>query len=494
MKNAPWLCRLPAKKDKMKVWLINPRTDGMIATELPGFVAREVGRFPPLGILYLAAALRRTGRHEVRVFDMPARDISYADLAALLVQEQPGLIGITAITHNLVDVLHTAECAKQALPAVHVCVGGPHVHAFPDATIAWPVVDSTVWGEGEEVFPGLVDAVANGQTPDSLPGVSWKKNREIVPALKPAPPIEDLESLALPARDLVEGSDYYYVLGRRSTFATIMSSRGCPYRCIFCSTPRGRCRARSPAGVVDEMAACIAAGAEEIHFVDDTFNVEPGRLAAISREILGRGLKMRWSIRARINTIDEHGLSLARQAGCERVHFGVETGTNEGLRMLRKDLNVERIEEALRITRRCGMVSALYFLIGCPHEKTRADVLRTIDFACRLDPDYAMFNILAIYPKTELFEMAVARGLIKQDYWTEFVERPDRNFRLRFWEEFFTASELGEMLRLAYRRFYFRPRVFWRTLRNLGGVEDLKHKCAAALAVLRGGKTRDAGK
>lgn len=474
----------------MKVWLINPRTEGMIATELPGFVSREIGRFPPLGLLYLAASLRQVGGHDVRIFDMPAQDLSYAALADALRQERPGLVGITAITHNLVEVLRTAECVKQAAPATHVCLGGPHVNVFPAESLALAPVDSTVWGEGEDVFPRLVEAVASGRAPSDLPGVSWKVNGQIRLASGPAPATEDLDRLPLPARDLVEGRDYFYVLGRRATFTTILSSRGCPYRCVFCSTPRGRCRLHSPARVVDEMSACLKAGAEEIHFVDDTFNTVRGRLAAISREILNRGMRVRWSIRARINTIEDEDLRLARQAGCVRVHFGVETGTDEGLRMLRKDLTTTRIEEVFRAVRRCGLVSVAYFLMGCPHEKTPADVIRTLDFACRLDPDFAMFNILTIYPGTELFDMAVARGLIEKDYWSEFVRRPDPGFRLRFWQESFTAAELDAFLRLAYRRFYFRPRVLWRNLRDIGSLEALRHKMAAALSMFVGGKDR----
>lgn len=471
-------------KNPMKIWLINPRTERMIATELPGYVTREVGRFPPLGLLYLAGALRKAGHKQVRVMDMPARDISYDSLSADLGRETPDIVGITAITHNLVEVLCAAECVKKASPNTHVCIGGPHVGAFPAQTIALQPVDSTVWGEGEEVFPLLVQALANGTTPDGLPGVSWKNNGISRIAAGAAPLIENLDSLAMPARDLLNSSDYFYVLGRRATFTTIMSSRGCPYNCVFCSTPRGKCRARRPAGIVDEMAACLEAGAEEIHFVDDTFNAAPNRLADVSREIINRNMRARWSIRARINTMNEEGLLLAKQAGCVRVHYGVETGTDEGLRALRKGITTARIEEVFRLTRRCGLASAAYFLIGCPNEKTRADVMRTIAFACRLDPDFAMFNILAIYPKTELFEMAVARGLMPGDYWEQFARAPDPAFQLRFWEESFKPEELAALLRIAYRRFYFRPGIIWRNLRSLGGLEDLKHKASAALAML----------
>jgi len=296
----------------------------------------------------------------------------------------------------------------------------------------------------------------------------------------------DLDSLPPPARHLVDSSAYFYVLGTRATFTTVMSSRGCPYRCTFCSTPRGGFRARSVSNVVDEMKRCMAAGAEEIHFVDDTFNLESARLAELSREIVRRGLRTRWSFRGRADGVSREALELAARAGCIRFHLGVETGTDEGLKALRKGVTVAEVEEAVRLARRAGIVTAAYFIIGCPHEKSRADVERTLDFAVRLDPDFALFNILAVYPGTELFTRAVEKGVLAPDLWSSFARHPGSDFVLPFWVEHLSHRELDSLLKLAYRRFYLRPALVWRNLRSLGSLNELVRKAQAALSILLG--------
>lgn len=470
----------------MKIWLINPRTDGMIHTELPGYVSKEVGRFPPLGLLALAAYVRANSAHTVEVFDLPASGVTYDELATRMRADPPDLVGITGTTHNLVEILQTAETVKAAAPATRVCLGGPHVDAFPVEALALKPMDFTVWGEGERAFLALIEALAAGRDGSGIGGVSIKRAGVAVQASAPAEPVADLDTLPFPARDLVDGRNYYYVLGRRATFATIVSSRGCPFRCIFCSTPHGSYRERSFNNLVDEIEACLVAGAEEIHFVDDTFNVRAGRLAELGREILKRNLKARWSIRARVDTVEEDGLRLARAAGCVRIHYGVETGTDEGLQLLKKGITIAQVERAVMLARRHGIATAAYFIIGCPHERTREDVLQTIRFACRLGPDFAMFNVLAIYPHTELFDMAVKRGLIGADRWRAFARNPTPDFKLQFWDEYFTTDELADLMQTAYRRFYFRPSVIWRNLCALGSWTELRHKSAAAFALLAG--------
>jgi radical SAM superfamily enzyme YgiQ (UPF0313 family) len=332
-------------------------------------------------------------------------------------------------------------------------------------------------------FSALVNAIEEDTSVDGVPGLCCGRDGAVIVA-DPVDPPHDLDALPFPARDLLDPSHYYYVLGRRSTFTTLISSRGCPFRCIFCSTPHGGHRTRSPGDIVDELEQCLANGAQEFHFVDDTFNVVPGRLEAVSREILKRGLSIRWAVRARADHIDEAAIRLAKEAGCTRIHFGIETATDEGLSTLRKGITMAQVENALTWTRRCGMTTAAYFLIGCPHERTRDDVEKTIAFACRLDPDFAMFNILTIYPHTELCDMAVARGLVGPDYWTDFVRDPTPEFTMRFWEEHLGRDELAELLQTAYRKFYLRPGPILRNLRSLGGLEDLKHKVAAGLALV----------
>jgi len=471
----------------MNVLLINPRTDDMIGTELPSYIAKEVGRFPPLGLLYLAAAVRAGGRHAVRVVDMPATDTSYAELARELRRTAPDLVGVTGTTHNLVDILRTARCVKEAAPGLPVCLGGPHADAYPREAAAEPDIDYVLRGEAERSFVRLLDALQDGTPCEDIPGLACVRGgRTRLNA--PDASNGELDGLPFPARDLVRTDDYFYVLGKRATITTLLSSRGCPYRCTFCSTPRGRYRVRSPENIVAEMEACVAGGAREIHFVDDTFNAQRGRLRRVSRCLLDRGLPVAWSFRGRADTLEEGELELAAQAGCVRMNLGVETGSDRGLERLRKGITTADVERALRWARRAGVTTAAYFMIGCPHEAKREDVLRTIDFACRAGPDFALFNILAIYPHTELHRQAEEKGLIDPSRWPAFVRAPRADFELPFWEEFFDRGELSALLETAYRRFYLRPSMIWRNLAALRSVGELKHKAAAGLSILTGGK------
>ena len=465
----------------MRVLLINPLTDKVIATELPGHVSSEVGCFPPLGLLYLASHLRGSGNHEVSVLDMPATGCSIEALPERLQALRPELVGITAITHNLVGVRETARVVREVL-GVPTVMGGPHVGAFPDQAALAPGIDYAIEGEGERSLLLLVDALEGNGDVEAVPGLS---SRHLAAATPPAIFEADLDRLAPPARDLVRAEDYFYVLGKRATFATIIASRGCPFKCIFCSTPRGGYRTRSPANIVDEMEQ-VASGTEEIHFVDDTFNLGRRRLAEISEEILRRKVRMRWSFRGRADGVDPEGAALARRAGCIRMHLGVETGTTEGLELLRKGVTLEQIERAVRLARENHIVSVAYFIIGCPHERSERDVRETIRFAVRLGPDFAMFNILAIYPGTELFDMAVARGLLRADFWTGFALDPRPDFTIPLWEEHLDRATLTRLLTLSYRRFYLRPSMVWRNLRALGSVAELRRKVGAGLSILRG--------
>ena len=469
----------------MKIWLINPRTEGMISTELPGYVSREVGHFPPLGLLYLASYIRANSAHEVRVIDMPAQKVSYEDLSRDLKREKPEVVGITAITHNLVDVKRVADGVKSASPDTRVCLGGPHVDAFPEECLSISSLDIAIRGEGERSFFAFVEAVAGGKGCDGIPGLIRRDDRQ-TKANPPAGLADDLDELPYPARDLLDPGPYFYVLRKRSSFTTIVTTRGCPFHCIFCSTPHGRCRTRSAKNVVGEIEACLGSGSEEFHFIDDTFNIRPGRVEEVSEEILRRNLKIQWSFRGRVDTLGPESLKIARRSGCVRVHFGVETGTNEGLKLLRKQITTEEVERAMALSREAGISTVAYFLIGCPHERTREDVMRTVRFACRIRPDFVMFNVLAIYPHTELMDMAVERGLVERDLWMGFVRSPTPDFQLRFWDEFFTREELADMLRVAYRKFYMRPSVIWRNLRQLASFEELRYKSAAAIGLLRG--------
>ena len=468
----------------MKVLLINPPIKNIIQAELPLTLSREVGIFPPLGLMYIASYLQEYSDHRIQILDAIAEDLDQVALEHAIRESNPQVIGITAHINNLLDVLLLISLIKKIDPGIHINIGGPHARAFSQETLQLPGVDSVIPGEGEVPFFQLVEALSQGKDLREVPGLIFREGDKIVCGEKPGL-LPDLDRLPFPARRLIKSQLYYYVLGKRSTFTTMVSSRGCPYHCIFCSTPKENYRQRSVHNVVQEMEECRHLGAEEIHFVDDTFNLSPEWMISICQEIRGRHLQIPWSFRGRVDTLTREVLQELKAANCIRMNLGVETGTDEGLRRLGKSLTIRQIEEVFTWTKEIGISTVAYFLIGCPHEKSREDILHTLRFAQRLNSDFALFNILTPYPDTELYREGLEKGLFKKDFWREFAFHPTKDFEPRVWEESFTKEELEKILISIYRRYYFRPSIIFKNLKSLLHPRDFFWKAKTAWKILR---------
>lgn len=467
----------------MRVVLIRPPTRNMIKTEVPAAVGEQMGVLPPLGLMYLQTSLAARTEHEAVIIDAELDDLSEEALAQRVLALEPGLVGVTSHTHNLVDAVNVIRELKDAAAEIPVCLGGSHANAFPLESLELPGVDYVAIGEGEETLCELTDSLAAGRrAPEGVEGLLYKSNGQVVGTPR-ARVIKDVESLPIPDRRAIEHHRYHYVVGDEAIVSSIISARGCPYNCSFCSTPKGAFRSRSAESVLEELEQCVELGIKEIYFVDDTFNVSTERVERICDEIVRRGLEVKWSIRARINKTTEQMLEKAKAAGCTRIQFGVETSTDEGMEVLRKGITVEQVRQVFKLTRKVGVKSAAYFMIGCPHERTREDVLRTIDFALELDPDFAMFGVFSPYPDTELYRRALDEGVLPADCWREYALAPDSSFLQPFWEEHLPRDELLELVNLAFKRFYLRPRYVIRNLFNLSSPGDLWRKAKAGLKI-----------
>jgi len=456
----------------------------MIKSELPEWVNKITGVFPPLGLMYIASYLRLHTSYRVKILDTIAENISYNEIEQYIKSYQPNLLGISAYTHNLIDVILVAKIAKKNLPDVHVCLGGAHTSLFPEQAIKIPEVDSVVLGEGESIFTELAVALENKNNFHNIKGLLFKWDREIINTGRRSN-IVDLDTLPFPDRSLIGGNKYYHVSGRNSKMTTMLSSRGCPYQCSFCSTTHGAYRMRSPQDIVREMVECASLGFQDIHFVDDAFNVSQERVASICDGILRTNLKLRWSFRGRVDNLSKALLKKVKEAGCVRINLGVETSTNEGLKILNKQIEVGQIKEAFKWAREAGIATVAYFMIGCPHERTKADVLKTIDFACELDPDFTLFNILTLYPATLLYKNALEKGIIKHKNWDVFVSDPHLKFEPPIWEEHLNREDLAQLLKFAYKKFYLRPKIFLRNLLNFTDLSTFKRKLKTYLNILR---------
>jgi len=303
----------------------------------------------------------------------------------------------------------------------------------------------------------------------------------------PVPPayIEDIDSLPPPNRNHIRHIQYTSTVGITDSLATIISSRGCPYRCIYCDVPYKRYRERDIAKVVDEIEQCLSMGYKEIHFYDDLFNITPGKVIRFCEEISRRGLKFPWDFRGRVNTATRESLEQAKQAGCHMISFGIETGSDEGLQFLCKGTTTEQIRKVLGWCKELRIQTIADYMLGFPFEKSAEDVWRHVDFIIDLEPTYIQFCVLTLYPNTPVFDMAVQRGLIDGNRWNEFCRDPKPGFAVDHWNEFLSTKELVDIQRKAYKKFYIRPSYIWNSIKRLTSWYELKTKIRGALKMLR---------
>jgi len=467
----------------MKVLLINPPRENELVGNNPALIDEARGYNPPLGLLYLAGYLEKHSSHRVEVIDAQVEELSYPDLKERILAAKPDLVGLSAMTFTLLDVMETARLSKEAYPEVPVVVGGAHTFLYPTETVNLPNCDYVISGEGEVSFAILVDALGGGTSLDKVPGLTYIENKEV--RSNPVPPLcGDLDSIPFPARQLVPYQKYSSVMATRQPITTMFTSRGCPFRCSFCDRPHlgKQFRCRSAENVVDEMEECVELGINEFLVYDDTFTVNRDRALAVCDEIIKRKLDIGWDIRARVDCVDEELLRRLKSANCERIHYGVEAGTEKILKVLKKGITLDRVRESVSITKKLGIETLAYFMIGAPTE-TRDDIMQTIDFALELKPDFAHITILCPFPATEIYSRGLEEGIFTKDHWHEFAKNPTPEFQPPYWNENFSDLELQELLIFAYKKFYTRPTYIIKKMLKVRSLHEFKRKAKAGLKV-----------
>jgi radical SAM superfamily enzyme YgiQ (UPF0313 family) len=217
---------------------------------------------------------------------------------------------------------------------------------------------------------------------------------------------------------------------------------------------------------------------------DDTFSVRKDRVLEICDEILSRGVKVTWDVRAHVNTVNANLLKMMKRAGCDRIHYGVESGNDRMLKVIKKNTTVKRVKKTFVETRKARIEALAYFMIGQQTE-TESDILDTMQLAKDLKPDYCHFTIFCPYPATEIYQTGLAKGFIKEDVWRNFSNNPHPGFQLPVWEENFTREELHEWVVKCYKSFYSRPGYVLRRLARVRKFGELKRKIKAGLSVLK---------
>lgn len=431
------------------------------------------GVIPPLGLAYLASVAEQDSHH-VRILDTIVEGYNFRYLENGFIRiglendsiqkeierSHPDIVGITCpYTLMNKEMRVVASLVKNVHPDVPVVVGGAHPSSMPDSVIQDPNVDFVVAGEGEATFRELITRIEKGASISDLKGVWSKVNGKTI-LNKPRDPIENLDSLPFPAWHLLSVDKYIRVgqahgVQKRKRYMPVVTSRGCPMRCIFCSIHSVwgyKWRARSPENVVSEIEELTTRyKIREINFEDDNLTLNKKRMAAICDLIVERNLDISWSTPngVAIQWLDNELLRKMKRSGCYQLNFGIESGDPYVLRnIIHKPINLDRVRKVVEWSKELGIWTHGFFVIGFPGESPES-IRLTITFSKELDLDSANYFIATPYPGTPLYYLALSRGLLKRNLDLTKLRTMDAAADT----EYFKAKELVRIQKEAYLEF-----------------------------------------
>ncbi|MBI2042704.1 MAG: radical SAM protein [Candidatus Nealsonbacteria bacterium] len=439
---------------------------------------------PPLGLLYLGAALENNG-FKPKILDTQLHNWTMEETIERCAGQSPDVAGLYCNTSNYRHTLELAQGIKEKLH-IPIIFGGPHVTIRPLEVLSNNCVDYIVIGEGELSLVELLNGLKTKTDLRAVKGIGFKENGEAV--ITPRRElIRELDSLPFPARHLVPLLSYRPSPNqyKRTPMTTMMVSRGCPYNCTFCNTEAiwtRKYRIRSVQSVIKEIKHLIDNyGIKEINFWDDVWGLNREWIEEFCETILREKIDLTWSCECRVNTIARDLLEKMKKAGCRCIFFGIESLDPEILEAVNKRITIEQITQALSWTKEAGIESRANFILGLPKE-TPEKVRKMLKTLCKLNPDYVKFNILTPYPETALYKE------IKEGKWGRMVDESYDKltgyFATFLPEGYKSMEELQKTKKYAYMKFHFRLSYIAPKVLSIRGFEDIKRYWQGAMAIL----------
>ena len=430
---------------KQRVLLINPTTHNVYdKSKVKGQV------HPPLSLATIATPLLDDG-HTVKIIDL----IVYSeDIKKVISEFNPNYIGITFTTPQYNNFKEICKLIKKINNEIIIVAGGVHATAQTKQVLDESEVDILALSEADFVFPEIIKS----KNLREVKGIAFKENKEIILTL-PSEKTMNLDNLPIHLFDLKK-----YKTPKSfglSPLGAIETSRGCPFRCIYCNKNifGHNFRTKSIKRVIDEFKYLKEIGFKEVVIEDDCFTFNMGRAKSICDMLIKEKVNLRWTLwnGIRVDCVDLEFLKKAKRAGCYRVHFGVESANQKILNRIKKGINIEQVKRAVKLTKKAGVISIVYFMFGFPGE-TEESMQEAIDLAIELNPDFARVSIVIPYPRTDLWKEWNEKKIIKSHDWSKYIfhnvkvdiyEHPTLNMELiySYYEKF-------------YRKFYYRPTYF----------------------------------
>ena len=445
----------------MKFSFINPSPN----VELPVCEKKKaIGSWPPLGILYVAAILEKEGI-EVSVLEQAAKDLSVKAAVDWVKKEEPDLLGFSTLSSSGRTSAIIAEQVKKENPNVTIVFGNYHATFNAEKILkTYPFVDLILRGEGEYACLDLMKCLREKDNFENMQGLTFRKKGQIV-STPDRPLIKDLDALPFPNRDLLDVDYHSTVAGANvapEKFTTILSSRGCVYRCRFCGCrkfARSRWRPRSVKNVIEELRLLVSEGYRQFLFVDDSFATNPKRVFKLCHEIRKEKMDIEWICEMRVDHTSYDLLRTIVKAGCIMVYYGIESANQRILDYFNKQATPLQAETAVESARKAGVdVIVGSFIVGAPTE-TKAEIRNTLMFAQRLSLDVPQFNILGAFPGTDLWDEYLMKGILDVDkYWETGACVSE------FHPDCVPLEAIQQMIHEYSRDFFYRPSFIFREI------------------------------
>lgn len=400
----------------MKVLFVNPPQTAS-KYKFMGVIA------PPLGIAYMAGVLQENNI-DVEILDASAEDMDFKDVEKELLKRKPDLVALTALTPTIGRALETAQVVKETLPDSIVVMGGYHPTFNFIETLEDENVDIVIRGEGEYIMLNLVQALENQSSLHDVKGIVFEdENSKEIVVNPEAPLIQDLDELPFPALNLLPMKKYR-LLDMDTHMTTMITTRGCPMQCSFCSSAAmhgKKIRERSVENIVDEIEYLKTNyDIDTIAFMDDTFTLKKRKVMAICDEILKRNIEIMWGCTSRVDTLDEKLLKKMKEAGCITIFIGVESADQQQLDNMCKNTTIAKIENAFKIARKLKIRTIASVALGMPGD-TKEIMNKTVKFVHKLKPNYAIYSLATPYPGTRFYKEAFEKNLIKIKDWSKYT-------------------------------------------------------------------------
>ena len=442
---------------------------------------------PNLGLLYLAAVLENQN-HIVKIIDGPAlavvKNYSYKNLTNDIKKFNPDVIGISASTSQIPLIDLVLNSIKYSDTTPQIFLGGTGISADTNIILNYPKINFGIIGEAEFAFMEIIKKLEQGKDIKESKGLVWKENNKVL--FKYPDKINNLDSLPLPSWHLLDLKIYKPSVAnyRKLPSVPLVTGRGCPYSCIFCSrsTEGLKYRAQSAERVVEEIENLVNNfKVKDIQFYDDIFTMDIDRVKKICQLIIEKNIKIMWTCRTRVDKVNVNILKLMKKAGCYQIAVGIESGSDRILKYMKKGITKEQIINFCKITKKEGIDTRAFFIFGFPTE-TKKEIKETIKFMLKLKLDVAQIMIFTPLPGTEAWKEAKKYGKIDETDFSNFTYYPPN--KIPFSSDELSEKELLQLYSQAYRKFYLRPSYLLNKLFKIRTIEDIKRNFIAFKGII----------